>query len=145
MQKGKTPASVTAARDWRKSSQQGELYTLPGCGNVARLRRPSLMAMAAKGTVPNALSNDVMKLLAVVEENPTADRQIQIYGEQAQAFKEIAALSLVEPRLVLDREPDYDKGEITADDLTDQDYVFIWRFVQGRHEDFNPFRVSDNA
>lgn len=139
----------TTARQWKQTAQDGELYVLPGSGHIARLRRPSLTALAAEaGEIPNPLSIEVMRFLAHADEiggltRPTEAQLIVAYEKNARAFVEIAALAFVEPKLILDRDPDYDAGEIAPSDVADLDYVWITgRLVEGQAADLASFRVN---
>lgn len=132
--------AATPARAWG----QAQLYRLPGCGHVARLRRPSPTALIARaGDLPNpVLSRALLSLLATNDETSTEAEQIAAYQRNARSYVEIAALAFVEPRLILDREPDYEVGEIAPEDLTDVDYVWIYySLCQGGHERVATFLV----
>ena len=134
------PTTVTGASQWRRG-QLGELYTLPGCGYVARLIRPSLTALAASvGGIANPLSNELLTLAA--GRRPADDAQVlAFYQKNCRAYLEAAALCFIEPRLVLDREPK--EGEIGPGDLTDYDYTWLYyTFIQGDAEALAPFRVA---
>lgn len=141
------PLSITPAREWNNA--RGELYRLPGSGNIARLRRPSLSAMAARvGQIPNPLTAEVMRFLAVVDTTtrPTPEQQIESYCKNVLAYLHIAQLVFVEPRFVLKDDPNYDAGEIGPHDLTDADYVWIWsKLIYGEAGELRPFRVNSGA
>lgn len=133
-------AAPTPARAW----SQAQLYRLPGCGHVARLRRPSPTALIARaGDMPNpVLSRDLLATLASDEVPSDLDEQIAAFRRNARVYVEIAALAFVEPQLVLDREPDYEAGEIAPEDLTDVDYVWLYySLCQGGHEKVRTFLV----
>jgi len=136
MQKsGRTPPAKTEATPasvWKRQARDGELYRLPGSGNVVRLRRPGLSAMAAKvGHIPNPLSREVLRLMSGAETQPSEDAKIEGFEKSARAYIELAALCFVEPKIVMDRAPNYDAGEIGPDDVPDQDLVWIyWTFLE---------------
>lgn len=149
------PPAVTTATDWRKSAEG--LYRLPGSGNVARLRRLSLITLAAAGGVPNPLSQDVLRYLASKgDQRLNEAEQIAEYKRNAKAFIEIAARCLVEPRLWVPpaetargkgepakTAPDYEAGEIGVEDLADNDYTWIFfSFVGGDAAWRETFRVG---
>lgn len=123
------PKTVTPANAWKRQAQEGELYELPGSGNVARMRRPSLTAMAVDaGHLPNPLATEIMHLLAQRNDplaQPTPEEQIEAFKQNGRAFIKLAELCFVEPRLVLDRAPNYEEGEIGPGDVPDADYVWI--------------------
>lgn len=135
-----TPTPTDAAQ-WRQQRQHGELVTLPGCGHVARLVRPSLTALAAATNgVHNPLTQEVLALAAGRPAATEAER-LGNYRRNARAYVEAAALCLREPRLILDREPS--TGEIGPDDLADYDYVwFYYTWIGGPDADVAPFRVA---
>ena len=137
------PIQPTPASAWAQAAE-GELYTLPGSGHIARLRQVSLVALAAGPGVPNP----ILRLLAVegTVDKETDQEKMDAYKRQARAFLEVAALALVEPRLVLDREPDPAKGEIGPQHLADQDLLWIYYdLVGGRAARLATFRAGGSA
>lgn len=140
MARGRTPAAPAApaaplqaspASAFRARHSAGQLVELPS-GLVARLRMAPIVATVARlGYVPNPLSEDVLRELVVP---PPADeseaQQVAGYQRYQKTQVELAALKLVEPRLVLDRAPDYDAGEIGVCDLSDQDIRFVAGWVE---------------
>jgi hypothetical protein len=139
-----TLTAATPASAWRRQAQEGELYTLPGSGNVARLRRPSLMALlSGAGHVPNPLSDAVLRFMAVADDAKTEAQKLEAYQRNVRVFVEIAKLCMVEPRLAIGRPPDYDAGEIAPDDLHDRDLLFIYYDVcQGPARALTEFRIQ---
>lgn len=137
-----TPTTVTPASEWRRVAKEGELYRLPGSGNVARLIRPSLTALVSVSSgVPNPLSRDVQKLITGAAPTQDEAKRWENYVANSRAMQEVAQLCLKEPRLVLDREPG--EGEIGPADLTDLDYSWLYyTFVEGGAADVAPFRVT---
>jgi len=140
--------TVTPAKEWAaKTTGDGFKYRLPGSGNVTKLRRPSLMALAARGTsIPNPLSAEVLRYVTdrgdVLNERTDEERN-EIYVKNAIAFVHIAVLCFVEPKLVADRAPNYEKGEIGPENISDLDYQWIvYSFVEGSVERTDPFRVD---
>lgn len=132
-------AQPTPAAQW----SQGTLYRLPGSGHVARIRQPGLMALVAKGQIPNPIAADVTRLLALTEEPKTDEERLELFERNSRAMVEVAALALVEPRLILDRAPSYERGEIGPADLSDIDLMFIYfNVVEGRADDLTTFRVG---
>lgn len=140
--------TVTSASDWAAKTNVGFKYRLPGSGNVARLKRPSLLAMAARGTsIPNPLSAEVLRYLTD-KGDPLGEwdeeKRNEVYVKNAIAFVHIAVLCFVEPKIVTDRIPNYDKGEIGPEQLSDLDYQWItFSFVEGSVERTDPFRIDD--
>jgi hypothetical protein len=138
-----TPAA-TPARAWAA----GTLVQLPGSGHAARLRKPSLRALLHAGKVPSSLVDSVYRLvqglIAAPEQPP--EQQRQKFMEDSAAFVYVASQCFVEPRLVTDKAPDYDKGEIGPDDLSDLDYIWIfYTWTEGSAEQEAPFRLGAGA
>jgi hypothetical protein len=129
---------VTPASTWNANG----LYRLPS-GNVARLRRPGLLALAGQGTIPNPISAEVLRRITTDEPAPQTDEERdRIIRTNSKAYLEVAALALVEPRLIVDREPDHAASEIGPADLSDDDLLWIfYTFVQGG-EHATAFRVG---
>lgn len=122
------PAPTPAAQ-WRRASTDGELYTLPGSGHTALLRRPSLTALAGAGAIPNPLSDAVLRLV-LSRPATTEDERLANFRANARGFVEVAARCLVSPPMALDRAPD--DGEIGPNDLADLDYTWLfYEFVEG--------------
>lgn len=136
--------TITSAATWRRQAREGELYRLPGSGNVVRLRRPGLTALAANvGHIPNPLAREVLRLMSAAGEPQTEDDRIESFQKSARAYVEVAALCFVEPRIVLDGEPNYEAGEIAASDVPDQDLVWLyWQFLEADADRSAPFRVD---
>lgn len=138
-----TPESPTTASAWAAAAA-GELYRLPGCGHVARLRRPSLVALAAGPGIPNP----ILRLLALegITERSSEAEKLSAYQKQALAFVQVAQLAFVEPRLVIDRAPDVAASEIGPEHLTDRDLIWIYYdLVGGSAASVVPFRLSLGA
>lgn len=137
------------ARRWRKQSTEGQWVTMPGSGEPALLKRPSLMAMAASaGHVPNPLSAEVVRFLAENGDplrNYNKDERQAIYKKNSRAFVEIAKLTFVSPVIVEGREPNYEDGEIAPTDIGDFDYSWlIFNFVEGDASKLAPFLIADS-
>lgn len=137
-----TQLQVTPASQWRRASQEGELYELPGSGMVARLKRPALLALAAKaGTVPNLLAQEVLRLEGVSRTPKTEQEQIKNYQEFSQGYIEVAKLCFVEPRIV--DQPNYDNGEIAVTDLAEVDLFWLYStFIKGDAKSRDEFRAE---
>ena len=137
------PAAATPARDWRRATTEGELYILPGSGHVARLRRPSLMALMVRGVAPNPLSAEVVRMLALGTPDEHESARLDSFKRNAKAYLEIAALAFVSPRLILNREPNPDADEIGPDQVCDSDLMFIYQLAEGLAIETMPFRVVE--
>ncbi len=132
-----TPATAWAA---------GELYRLPS-GKVARLRQPGLSAMVARGALPNPVLTDVLRVtLDRTPDAATEEQRHTTYLRNVRVLTEIAALALQEPRLILDRAPDYAAGEIGPGDLAEADLMWLYySFTLGGAAELAPFRVDRDA
>lgn len=129
-----TPASAWGAA----------LYQLPS-GRVARLRRPALSALIARGNLPNPIAAKLHRFLSdAASERGTSDAEkLDRYRANIDVLIEIAALAMVEPRLVLDREPQQEAGEIGALDMLDQDVIWIYYgLTLGTEDEVSPFRLA---
>lgn len=138
------PLAPTSAHEWRQRTA-GELYRLPGSGGIARLRRLSLVTLAAAGAVPNPLVEEILRLGVITAPDSAkaseAD-QMAFYRRNQKAFIEVARRCLVSPVLITDREPDPDRNEIGPDDLAERDYTWLfYGFVNGLDAQLEPFRV----
>lgn len=135
------PTDLTAA-ELAQRFAKADLYRLKGSGQYARLRRPSLLALVAKGTIPNPYATAITRLLGVTETPKTDEEKIDLLKRNATAFMGVAELCFVEPRIVSDRAPNYAAGEIAAEDLTDQDLLWLfYEFSQEVDSAVAPFRV----
>jgi hypothetical protein len=127
----------TPAREWGKA----QAYQLPS-GNIARLKRPAVLALARNGH--NPVSNAVLLELYDRKDQPkTPDEKLEQIKANSQKYLEVLALTFVEPRLVIDREPNYDNGEIGPQDVDDGDLLWIyWVFIEGTAAAFATFRIG---
>jgi hypothetical protein len=132
-----TQRAPTPARAWGAV----HTYQLPS-GNVARLKRPAVLALAAKGH--NPVSQAVMLELYDRKAQPATDvEKLAQITANSQKYLEVLALAFVEPKLVIDRDPDYDAGEIGPHDLDDGDLLWIyWTFIEGVAAHFAQFRLD---
>lgn len=137
-----TPSPASAFR-------RGGVYRLPHTGLAVELRWPGLFALALAGEIPNPLAAAVLRIVSGAtgkEAEPASDEdQIALYRRNARSFLAVAARCLVRPRLVLDREPDYERDEIGPGDLHENDVQWIFfQFVQEgpASPGVAPFRLS---
>lgn len=133
----------SSAADFKRVAKDGVVYVLPGCGLAAKLRRPGLIGLVGAGATGNpALSPELLRMMTLTERPPTEEERIADFERNAKAYREVAARAFVEPKMVLDAAPNYERGEIGPDDITDQDYVWIyWTLAQGGAAQVEPFRV----
>lgn len=140
------PAVPTPAAEFRR----GGVWELPHSGNLVELRWPGLYALALQGEIPNPLAGAVLRLVSGAaattgDEPESEDDQVASYRKDAKSFLGVAARCLVHPRLILDREPDYERDEIGPQDLHELDVLWIYaQFVQRgpASEHVAPFRRS---
>ena len=116
---------VTTANELLKV-EQGEVVELPpfleGKPFVARLRKPSLLGLAAKGIIPNPLLAVAEGLFngRILEKGPSGEDSR--FKETAEMFQVIAENSLLEPTV----------AELAARniELTDMQYLAIFNYTQ---------------
>jgi len=132
------PAATTPAAEWGAA----DLYRLPS-GNIARLKRPALLAMAVNGLI----ANPYLRRFLVGRDSlaqPSEEERWRIYEENARGFLACAELCLVEPRLAVDRPAQ--AGELRPDQLSDADLQWLFFvFAEGNAEQVAPFRVASES
>jgi hypothetical protein len=143
----KAPLAASPAAAFRRRSTEGELYELPGCGLVARLARPGLMGLVGAGATANpVLSPELLRMMSLDKTPASDEERLEKFERDVRAYREVAARCFVEPRLVLDREPNYDAGEIGPADIADRDYVWLyWTFSQGGDAQVAAFRLAGGS
>lgn len=137
--------NATPATEWRRQRTDGDLFVLPGSGNVARLRRVSLTALAAAGAIPNDTADRVLRLMAIEikAEQLSDEQQLAVYKRNQRAFIDVAARCLVAPVLIVDGAPDYERDQIGPDDLADRDYTWLfYSWINGTADQVSPFRCD---
>jgi hypothetical protein len=99
--------------------------------------------MARAGNVPNPIAMEVVKWFAVdsPEKELNDQEKIAQYRENANVYVNIAAASVVTPKIVTDKAPDYDAGEIAPEDLSTADLIWIYNYVINGVE----IALDDNA
>jgi hypothetical protein len=143
------PEEADSAEAWITHATEGAVYTLPGSGRKARIRKVPLMAMSiGAGYVPNKLATEVLRFLAEIDQErgygetvPEAKR-IEQYKKRAAAFCHIVQMAFVEPRVVLAGQPG--PGEISIAHLADRDIMWVvFALVEGEEQPVTaPFRQS---
>lgn len=130
------PRDVTSALDFKKQRDErdsGVLLKLPSDRTV-RIKRPSINMLIATGHVPSDVASVVMNGNAAKTQIGTKE-----FTKMVELQKIIALHSLVVPKLV-EGEANYENGEISTDDLTDEDYQAILLYVQQGVTDLAKFR-----
>lgn len=143
---------VANARAWKKWSQEGEWFTLPGNGEYALLRRPSLMALAARsGHIPNPLSAEVLRWLANNSSDPyrsnvSPAEAIDQYKKNSAAFVAIAQECFLDPKIV----SEYQCNKCGATFLRNQQRCpqcqatdFDWRAPDYGAGEISPYDIGD--
>jgi len=101
--------------------REGELVELPS-GIVVRLARPSLAAMIKSGKIPDHLVSAAVKQLQGGQ--TLSAKEVR---ESIDVMEEVMMLGFVEPKLVRENPQE---GEITFDDLSDDDRGFAYSYIQ---------------
>jgi hypothetical protein len=125
-----TPAPEPLAPAPAAAFRRAGLYRLPHSDLVVELRWPGLYALALSGEIPNPLADAVLRLVSGASskeaEPANHEEQVALYRKNARSLLAVAQRCLVRPRLVLDREPDYDRDEIGPGDLHENDVQWIF-------------------
>lgn len=124
---------VTSIADITRYAE-GRVCELPGFASdqpfVARLRRPSLMALAKNGRIPNPLLKSVTELFegggqVVVKD----DKKLADIYDLCNIFAEAALI-----------EPSFEEIKAAGLQLTDEQLMFIFRYSQVGNEAAENFR-----
>lgn len=131
--------TVTPISDIRKKSEErklGEIISLPSGINV-RLRRPDLIPLLKEGKIS-------AELISTLQEQASdhAPRDLDGILKNLEAVETILLHAFVEPKLTLSSEPG--EGEISIDDLTDEDRGVAYLYAQAGIKDQKFFRNPDN-
>ena len=95
---------------------------------MCELKRPSLLAMAACGAIPNPLLPVARKLFFDGGFNPDKGN----LAEDGEILLAVAKAAMIEPS--------FDELAARGIDLTDEQLVAIWKFVQGGAKMLDRFR-----
>lgn len=131
--------TVTSASDIRKKAEErkkGEVIALPSGINV-RLRRPDLIPLLKEGKISAELVNTLQE-----QASGKAPKDLKEVLKNVEAVEAILLNSFVEPVLTLNTEPQ--EGEISIDDLTDEDRGVAYLYAQAGIKDQKFFRNPDN-
>ena len=118
---------ITSYEDIKKlKAKNGELVEFPGFDEntpfTARVKRPSLMELCQKGTIPNALLGTAQKVF----EGSIDKANIKDYGD---VIRKVVEIALIEP-----------KYSVVKDLLTDDQLVMIFDYTQKGVVALLPFR-----
>lgn len=96
---------------------------------VARLRRPSMMALAKSGKIPNALLSTANSLFIKGSVDAADD---SVMKDVLSVVDVLCAAAFVEPT--------YEQLQKVGVELTDEQYMFIFNYTQKGIKALQPFR-----
>jgi len=138
---------ISSPSDFKK--RRSATLELPS-GMIARLRNPGGMRVfIGRGTIPNSLMPIVKGSLEsnaesgqAVAQQMAADVNEDLIQDMMNMMDEIAVTCFVEPRVypVPDNEADREDDLLYADEIDDEDKMFIFRWVSGGTSDVERFR-----
>ena len=112
---------------------RGAIVQLPpfaeGQPFVARLRRPSMMALAKSGKIPNALLSTANSLFIKGGVDAADD---SVMKDVLSVVDVLCAAAFVEPT--------YEQLQTVGVELTDEQYMFIFNYTQKGIKALQPFR-----
>lgn len=128
-----------------KKDASGEVVELPpfsaGTQFCARLRRPSMLSLVAKGTIPNTLLVRTQEMfLGSTDENGKREydtEDTELMKDMYNILELIASVSFVEPSY----------KELVDNDiaLTDEQLMFVFNYVQAGVEELDTFRTEQEG
>ena len=98
---------------------------------AVRLRRPSLMLLAAEGKIPNSLLTSVEELFEKGEKNKIS------FKERGEIFRIVAMASLVSPT--------WEELQSAGLNLTDLQLLYIYNFAQTGVDSLRRFREKSGT
>jgi hypothetical protein len=123
-----------------KSYNVGQVVELPPFGDgqqfVARLRRPSMMALAKKGQIPNELLNAANSLFEKGPQGLMQKGKIEMDNETMTKMFNIFDV-ICESAFV---EPTFSQLKEAGIELTDDQYMFIFNYTQNGVQALDSFR-----
>lgn len=127
---------VTTGNKWRESLY--EIVRLPS-GNVAKLKRVSLLGLAAQGQLPDFFTGIVVSSMNGSNQGIANPKAIP---EMNKAMTVICKECFVSPQIVDDNPND---TQITMHDLTDMDKAFVVKWASGgKAEALRTFPTGQN-
>lgn len=113
---------------------EGEILELSS-GAVVRVRRPSIPHLVNAGIVPASLAGAQFRIQT--KQNIADEDVKRIYDLELI----IAQHAVIEPKVLpKGQKPNYEKGEISINDLKEGDLTEIYTYVQGGVEALDRFR-----
>ncbi len=119
-----------------KAYTEGQLVELPPFGEdlpfVAKLRRPSMLALARQGKIPNDLLNTATELFEGKSRENKVDTDLlrQLYD----VIGILCAAAFVEPT--------YAEIQASGISLTDEQMIAVFNYTQSGVRALKPFRVK---
>lgn len=126
-------SNVTPAKEWRRTLE----VKLPS-GYTAEIRALDVGAFVRLGRIPDTIT-PIVEALVKGSENPLAADTLESIMRMAEFLNAVCMASFVNPKVV-DREPDYERGEISVDDLTWDDKQMIMMFFNQPAQQLAKFR-----
>ena len=124
---------ITSFADLEKYSK-GQLVELPAFAEgqpfVARIKRPSMLALIKSGKIPNSLLKTAGELFA--EGLPDVKEDDQVMSKVFDVFDYVAEACLVEPT--------YQQIKEAGMELSDDQYMFIFNYTQRGVKALESFR-----
>lgn len=121
-----------------KEYKAGQVVQLPDFGNgqpfIARLRRPSMLALAKNGKIPNQLLNSANSLF---EKGPQGLMHSGNLDEETMTKLFDIIDVICEASFV---EPTYRQLKETGIELTDDQYMFVFNYTQNGVQALDSFR-----
>ena len=131
--------TVTSASEIRKKAEErkkGEVIELPSGYNV-RLRRPDLIPLLKEGKISAELVQTLQD-----QAGGKTPASVKDLLKNVEAVESILLHAFVEPKLTLNDEPK--EGEISINDLTDEDRGVAYLYAQAGIKDHKFFRNPAN-
>ena len=117
---------------------KGQLVQLPpfaeGQEFVARLKRPSLFALAKAGKIPNELLTGANNLFSSGQRNKNTSNDRDIVNEMCDMFDAVCEASFVSPT--------YQEIKDAGVELTDEQKSFVFEYSQQGIKALNNFRTE---
>ena len=125
--------NVTSVEDLKKMSGARSVLMPPfyvGEDVIFKLKRPSLLSMASKGRIPNALLGEANELFMIGISDEDMDKNT--LKNMHDLFELMALESMVEPT--------YEELKEAGIELTDAQLLFIYNYSQHGITSLSPFR-----
>lgn len=146
-QKKPAPLKPSSISDFKK--KRSATMELPS-GMIAKLRNPGGMRVfMGNGTIPNSLMPVVKETLdgnkadgVEVAQQTLADVDEAMIADMMRMMDSIAVACFVEPKVfnTPENEDDREDDKLYADEVDDEDKMFIFRWVSGGTSDVEQFR-----